>query len=173
MHTLAPFLTAGTEQAQFTSFLTALSDPAGAAAALSGLSVTLAAVLTFTLLLAVGPEPARYTLQFTGCAHPSAGTRAFSVGLVAGGSILTQAALPTVCSIKACRAFFCAVGSGPARCARTTPADRVADAIITAATGLVTSFPIRTGWACQVTDRSDPACRTGTKSADVITASAV
>ncbi len=44
------------------TFLTALSDPAGAAAAPSGLPVTLAAGLTFTLLLAIRPEPARYTL---------------------------------------------------------------------------------------------------------------
>lgn len=42
--------------------LTELSDPASAAATPSGLSVTLAAILTFTLLLAVGPEPADDTL---------------------------------------------------------------------------------------------------------------
>lgn len=117
--------------------------------------------------------------QFTGGAHPSAATCAFSIGLVAGGSVLAQTALPTVCSIKPCRAFweknhtdkttvwplvylsfrwslcsglcpltFCAVGSSPARCAHAPAAGRVADAIITAATGLVTSFPIGPGWAC-------------------------
>lgn len=123
--------------------------------------------------------------QFTGCAHPSTGTCAFSIGLVTGGSILTQAALPTVCSIKPCRAFweknaqtkpscdpliylsyrqqhcpvmcsltFCAVGSGPAGRAHTLPTGRVADAIVTAAAGLVTSFPIETGWArCQERDK--------------------
>lgn len=42
--------------------LTALSYPAGAAAAPSGLFVTLAAVLTFTLLLAFCPEPTRFAL---------------------------------------------------------------------------------------------------------------
>lgn len=44
------------------TFLTSLSDPAATAAALSGLPVTLAAILTFTLLLAVRPEPTHYTL---------------------------------------------------------------------------------------------------------------
>lgn len=43
---------------------------------------------------------------------------------------------------------LCAVGSGPAWRAHTLPAGRVADAIVTAATGLVTSFPIETCWAC-------------------------
>lgn len=44
--------------------------------------------------------------KFTGCARPSAGTRAFSVGFVAGRSVLTQAALPTICPVKPCRAFW-------------------------------------------------------------------
>lgn len=149
------------------------SDPADAAAAPSSLPVTLAAVLTFTLLLAIRPESARYTLQFTGCARPSTGTCAFSVGLVTGGSVLTQATLLTVCSIKPSRAFFCAVGSGPARRAHTLPTGRVADAIVTAATGLVTSFSIEMGWARHVAERTDPARRTRTNPADMVTAPAV
>lgn len=49
-----------------------------------------------------------------------------------------------------CSLTFCAVGSHPARCANTLPTGRVADAIVTAATGLVTSFAIGTSWAhCQ------------------------
>lgn len=49
---------------------------------------------------------------------------------------------------------FCAVGSGPAGRAHTLPTGRVADAIVAAATGLVTSFPIETGWArCQERDK--------------------
>lgn len=44
--------------------------------------------------------------QFTGRARPATGTRALSTGLVAGGSVLTQTALPTVCSVKTCRAFW-------------------------------------------------------------------
>ena len=123
--------------------------------------------------------------QFTGRARPPAGTCTLSVGLVAGGSILTQAALLTVCSIKTCRAFcetntqikpssdpliypsyrwllfsvlcsltFCAVGSGPAWHADTPSTGRVADAIVTAATGSVTSFSIGTCRAsCQEGDK--------------------
>lgn len=49
---------------------------------------------------------------------------------------------------------FCAVGSGPARRACTLPTGRVADAIVTAATVSVTSFPIETSWArCHVRDK--------------------
>lgn len=44
--------------------------------------------------------------QLTGRPHPSAGTNTFSTGPVTGGSILTQAPLPTVCSVKPCRAFW-------------------------------------------------------------------
>lgn len=123
--------------------------------------------------------------QFTGRARPPAGTCALSVGLVASGSILTQAALLTICSIKPCRAFwetntqtkpscdpliypsyrwllfsvlcsltFCAVGSGPAWHADTPSTGRVADAIVTATTGSVTSFPIGTcGARCQEGDK--------------------
>lgn len=53
-----------------------------------------------------------------------------------------------------CKPTFCAVGSGPARRAHTLPASRVADAVVTAATGLVTSFAIETGRAsCQRGDK--------------------
>lgn len=114
--------------------------------------------------------------QLTGCTHPSAGACTFPVGLVTGCSVLTQAALQTVSSIKLRRAFwektyrkkhvfhpsitclcavffvfsptFCAAGSSPAWCARALSTGRVADAIVTAATGLVTSFPIGTRGAC-------------------------
>lgn len=44
--------------------------------------------------------------QLTGGTHPSAGARTFAVGLVAGCSVLTQAALLAVSSIKPCRAFW-------------------------------------------------------------------
>lgn len=52
-----------------------------------------------------------------------------------------------VCSAL-CTLTFCAVGSGPAWRTDTLPAGRVADATVTAATGLVTSFSIEMGWAC-------------------------
>lgn len=44
--------------------------------------------------------------QLTGCTHPSAGAGTFPVGLVTGCSVLTQAALQTVSSIKPRRAFW-------------------------------------------------------------------
>lgn len=44
--------------------------------------------------------------QLTGCTHPSAGACTFPVGLVTGCSVLTQAALQTVSSIKPRRAFW-------------------------------------------------------------------
>lgn len=114
--------------------------------------------------------------QLTGCTRPSAGACTFPIGLVTGCSVLTQAALQTVSSIKPRRAFwektyrknvffthqspvcvlgvfvfsptFCAAGPSPAWRARALPTGRVADAIVTAATGLVTSFPIGTRGAC-------------------------
>ncbi|TNN66240.1 hypothetical protein EYF80_023579 [Liparis tanakae] len=61
------------------------------------------------------------------------------------GSFLTSVLRPLT---------FCAAGPGPAGCAHTLPAGRVADAIVTAATGPVTSFPIETGWArCHERDK--------------------
>lgn len=56
--------------------------------------------------------------------------------------------IPVLCDV--CKLTFCALGSGPARSADALPTGRVADAIVTAATGLVTSFPIETRRArCQ------------------------
>lgn len=43
---------------------------------------------------------------------------------------------------------FCAAGSGPAWRARALSAGRVADAVVTAAAGLVTPLPVGTGGAC-------------------------
>lgn len=43
---------------------------------------------------------------------------------------------------------LCAVGPGPAHRASTASSGRMTDAFVTAATGLVTSFPIGTGRAC-------------------------
>lgn len=49
-----------------------------------------------------------------------------------------------------CKLTFYALGSGPARCTDALPTGRVADAIVAAATGLVTSFPKETSRAhCQ------------------------
>ncbi|MEQ2175414.1 hypothetical protein GOODEAATRI_017749 [Goodea atripinnis] len=114
---------------------------------------------------------------FTGRTHPSSRTCARSISFAAGGSILAQAELLTVCSIKPSWALweknrhkhsgvtssspvfvddhfsrqrkltFCAVGSGPARHACTLPAGRVADAAVATTTGLVTSRPIETSRA--------------------------
>lgn len=127
-------------------------------------------------------SPQRLT-QLTGRPHPPADTRTSPISPVTGGSVLTQAPLPAVGSVKPSRAFwekthteegevqrltpqspveprqclcpasqptFCAVGSGPARRARTLSAGRVAAAVVAAATGLVAAFPIGPGRAsCQ------------------------
>lgn len=47
-----------------------------------------------------------------------------------------------------CELTLCAAGSSPAWSAFTLPAGRVADAAVSTATGLVTSRPIETSWAC-------------------------
>jgi len=53
-----------------------------------------------------------------------------------------------------CKLTLCAVGPGPTWRAHTLPAGRVADAAVTAATGLVTSLPVEASWACcQETDK--------------------
>lgn len=134
-------------------------------------------------------SPQRLT-QLTGRPHPPADAHTSAISPVTGGSVLTQAPLPAVGSVKPSRAFwekthteegevqlltpqspveprqtpppsallslscvpptFCAVGSGPARCARTLSAGRVAAAVVAAATGLVAAFPIGPGRAsCQ------------------------
>lgn len=117
--------------------------------------------------------------QLAGCTHPPAGARTLPVALVTGCSVLAQAALQTVGSVKPRRAFwekkrkkhsekracfspinhlfvcvcvfsptFCAAGSSPAWRARALSAGRVADAVVTAAAGLVTPLPVGTGGAC-------------------------
>lgn len=60
---------------------------------------------------------------------------------------------PSLCSVL-CTLTCCAVGPSPAWRAHTLPAGRVADATVTAATGLVTSFSIEMSWAgCQGKDK--------------------
>lgn len=44
--------------------------------------------------------------QLTGCTPPAAGTHTVPVGLVAERSVLTQAAMQTVCAIKPRGAFW-------------------------------------------------------------------